>query len=179
MENAWNLELPVGYRFEPTEQELLLYYLYNKVNGAQLACNAVLECDLYGEEEAWRQLFHQTDERSLYFFTNLKNKTDNDSRIGRTTSSGCATWRNQNEKPIHYDGNVSDGDDQRNEMTLIGFKRTFSYVPKKKGSTSTRAKGRGHGWVMHEFRLAGCLLNNDQVRMPYTYVLLVFFSCLT
>lgn len=117
MENAWNLELPVRYRFEPTEQELLLYYLYNKVNGAQLACNAVMECDIYGEEEAWRQLFHQTDEKSLYFFTKLKNKTDNDSRIGRMTSSGFATWRNQNEKPIHYDGNVSDGDDQRNEMT--------------------------------------------------------------
>ncbi|KAK9922511.1 hypothetical protein M0R45_030973 [Rubus argutus] len=42
----------IGYRFEPTEQELLLYYLYNKVNGTQIACNAVMECDLYGRRRS-------------------------------------------------------------------------------------------------------------------------------
>ncbi|XP_050379649.1 NAC domain-containing protein 41-like [Argentina anserina] len=171
METASSLRLPVGYRFVPTEQELLLSYLYNKVIGAPLPCNVVMECDLYGEEEAWKELFQQTDESSLYFFTELKKKNDNDSRIARMTSSGSATWKNQSEKPIHYDNhnNVADGvgghDEGKNQKTVIGFKRTFSYTSKKEGSTSSSSstnKAKGGGWVMHEFRLAEFLLSHNQ-----------------
>ncbi|KAL6286477.1 hypothetical protein ACE6H2_010867 [Prunus campanulata] len=154
METARSLGLPVGCQFEPSETELLAHYLYNKVNGLPLSSNAVIECDLYGEEETWRRLFDETGETSLYFFTELKKKTAKGSRVERTSLGGCVTWRNQSDKAIY-------GNDGPPNKTLIGYKRTFSYVPKK---TSTKAKGE---MVMHEFRLAGCLLNNNNQAKDY------------
>ncbi|KAM1011771.1 hypothetical protein ACFX13_047847 [Malus domestica] len=80
METASSLGLPVGCHFELSDKELLLHFLYNKEHGLPLSCNAMMECDLYGNEETWRQLFDQTSERCLYFFIVLKKKTEKGSR---------------------------------------------------------------------------------------------------
>lgn len=94
METTRSPGLPVGCQFEPSEEELLAHYLYNKVNCLPLSSNAMIECDRYGEEEIWRKLFDETGETSLYFFTELKKKTGKGSRIERMSSGGCVTWRN-------------------------------------------------------------------------------------
>ncbi|CAN6572901.1 unnamed protein product [Malus baccata var. baccata] len=102
METASSLGLPVGCHFEPSDKELLLHFLYNKEHGLPLSCNAMMECDLYGNEETWRQLFDQTSERCLYFFIVLKKKTEKGSRVERTSSGGCVTWRIQFYEHIKY-----------------------------------------------------------------------------
>ncbi|TXG49252.1 hypothetical protein EZV62_025127 [Acer yangbiense] len=60
----------VGYRFNPTNQELIVHFLYNKC-----------------------------EENTLYFFTRLKNKNDEKGkRINRATDS--STWRAQRDRKI-------------------------------------------------------------------------------
>ncbi|KAK0598357.1 hypothetical protein LWI29_033962 [Acer saccharum] len=138
-------QLPaVGYRFDPTDQELIFYFLYNKVHGNLLPSpNPVIECDVYGDGCPWKRLFEECEENALYFFTRLKNKNDEKGkRINRATDSG--TWRAQRDKEI-----FSFGD----QTVLIGFKRSFSFIPKTGGQESPGI------WVMHEYRLDGCLLD--------------------
>nr|UBT01623.1 NAC transcription factor 19 [Litchi chinensis] len=139
-----NAGLPVGCRFDPTDQQLILDYLLNKVNNNPLPSpTAVIDCDVYGEGIAWRRLFEESEEDSLYFFTKLKKKTGKGKRVDRVTD--CGTWKGQQrDKEIYTHG------DQR---VHIGSKRSFSFVPKK-GFQENRGK-----WVMHEYRLEGCLLD--------------------
>ncbi|KAK0592656.1 hypothetical protein LWI29_022994 [Acer saccharum] len=45
----------VGYRFNPTDQELIVHFLYNKVHGNLLPSpNPVIECDVYGGNCPWK-----------------------------------------------------------------------------------------------------------------------------
>ncbi|KAK4833790.1 hypothetical protein QYF36_011188 [Acer negundo] len=138
------LRLPaVGYRFDPTDQELIVNFLSNKVHGNQLPSpNPVIDCDVYGDGCPWKRLFEECEENALYFFTRLKNKNGKGKRINRETDSG--TWRVQSDKEIFSYG------DQR---VLIGCKRSFSFIPR----TGVRQETRGR-WVMHEYRLDGCSL---------------------
>nr|UBT01632.1 NAC transcription factor 28 [Litchi chinensis] len=142
--SASNAGLPVGVRFNPTDQQLIVDYLLNKVQGKPLpSSTAIIDCDIYGEGHAWRQLFEESEENSLYFFTRLKKKTEKGKRIDRVTD--CGTWKGQQrDKEIFSDGG---------RKVHIGSKRSFSFIPKK-GVQETRGK-----WVMHEYRLEGCLLD--------------------
>ncbi|KAK9267006.1 hypothetical protein L1049_021401 [Liquidambar formosana] len=82
---------PVGFRFHPSDRELVLHYLYRKVIGKPLSCeNVVRDCDLYGERGPWEIV----SEKVGYFFTKLKKKTDSGSRIDRTVGS-TGTWKSQ------------------------------------------------------------------------------------
>lgn len=40
--------LPPGYRFVPTDEDLITYYLLNKVSGEQLPSNSVIDGQVYG-----------------------------------------------------------------------------------------------------------------------------------
>ncbi|TXG70533.1 hypothetical protein EZV62_005468 [Acer yangbiense] len=105
--------------------------------------NPVIECDVYGDGCPWKRLFKECEENALYFFTRLKNKNDEKGkRINRATDSG--TWRAQKDKEI-----FSYGD----QIVLIGFKQSFSFMPKTGGQESLGI------WVMHEYRLDDCLLD--------------------
>ncbi|KAK4839704.1 hypothetical protein QYF36_024185 [Acer negundo] len=144
-----NNEVPaVGYRFDPTDKELVVDYLFHKVHGNPLpSTTAVKECDVYGDSHAWKGLFEAMEEDTLYFFTRLKKKTEKGKRIDRTTDSG--TWKGQQgDKEIFcYNDN--------HQMVHVGSRRNFSFIPKE-GIQETCCT-----WVMHEYRLDGCLLNQN------------------
>ncbi|KAK2654383.1 hypothetical protein Ddye_014239 [Dipteronia dyeriana] len=148
-----NNEVPaVGYRFNPTDKELIVGYLFNKVHGNPLPSTfAVNECDVYGDSRAWKGLFEALKEDTLYFFTRLKKKTEKGKRIDRATDSG--TWKGQ-----QVDQEIFCHNDNH-QMVHIGSRRNFSFIPKK-GIQESR-----YTWVMHEYRLDGCLL--DQNNNPY------------
>ncbi|KAK1577942.1 hypothetical protein Q3G72_026172 [Acer saccharum] len=134
----------IGYRFNPTDQELIVHFLYNKVHAnLLLSPNPVIEYDVYGGSCPWKRLFEECEENALYFFTRLKNKNDEKGkRINRATNSGM--WRAQREKKIfsYYDY----------QRVFIRFMRSFSFMPKT-GTQESCGK-----WVMHEYRLDGCSL---------------------
>ena len=138
-----------GYRFLPTELELIRCYLLNKVIGNPIpgldnhVMNPVIECDLYGDPTIWMNIFEETGMKCLYFYTKLKIKKkmgkkseeNNGNRVERSTEWG--TWRGQ-----------SDGKVCQNRIH-VGSKRSFTYGAKK-GFNANNS-----GWVMYEYRLDG------------------------
>ena len=45
-----NLILPPGFRFSPTDEELVVYYLKRKIRGKPLILDIVAEIDIYKRE---------------------------------------------------------------------------------------------------------------------------------
>ncbi len=64
--SAEAMRLLPGYRFLPTELELIRCYLLNKVTGNPIpsldnhVMNPVIECDLYGDPTIWMNIFEET-----------------------------------------------------------------------------------------------------------------------
>lgn len=125
---------PVGFRFVPEDEELLVEFLLKKVKGEPLPHNLVGEYDIYGNEEPWR-IFDKSSKQHFFVFTKLKKKSK--SRMERAV--GCGTWKIERTEAIR------DGTNK-----VIGFKKSFVFEYKNKD----KAKGvdKGH-WIMHEFSL--------------------------
>lgn len=69
------VSLPPGFRFHPTDEELIIYYLKRKINGRQIELEIIPEVDLYKCEpwdlpgiyvhiHSWIHLASSLDERS-------------------------------------------------------------------------------------------------------------------
>ncbi|KAG6775755.1 hypothetical protein POTOM_019249 [Populus tomentosa] len=64
--------LPPGYRFTPTDQELVKFYLYPKVTNPNFTTSApVRDCDIYACHPFQ---FHTHQGEDLFFFTDLKGR---------------------------------------------------------------------------------------------------------
>jgi len=46
------IKLPIGFRFCPTDQELLLHYLKNKAFALQLPASVISDCDVF-QTDPW------------------------------------------------------------------------------------------------------------------------------
>ncbi|KAL6208959.1 hypothetical protein ACLB2K_019902 [Fragaria x ananassa] len=95
--------LPSGFKFLPTDQELLGYYLLNKVLGKQFK---------FGGPR-----LNQGED--LYIFTELKKVSNNGSNVARTTGSG--TWKGDTSGSEVY---VSE-----DNKKILGSWKRFHYKP--------------------------------------------------
>ncbi|CAJ1947786.1 unnamed protein product [Sphenostylis stenocarpa] len=119
------IKLPIGFRFCPTDEELLFYYLKKKVFAQQLPASVVSECDVF-QTQPWRLPGDLREKR--YFFSNcgIMNKGD--------TGSGCWKCVGKEKQIMLCESNK-----------VIGMKKTLVFC---KGSHHTRTR-----WVMHQLRL--------------------------
>lgn len=130
--------LAPGFRFHPTDEELVSYYLKRKISGLPLRVDAIAEIDLY-KKEPWElpslsKL--QTRDMEWYFFSPLDRKDSNKLRTSRGTMEGY--WK-------------TTGKDRAVRSTysnvVVGMKKTLVF------HEGRAPKGKRTNWVMHEYRL--------------------------
>ncbi|XP_020221872.1 NAC domain-containing protein 86 [Cajanus cajan] len=128
--------LPPGFRFHPTDEELVNYYLKRKINAQEIELDIIPEVDLYKCEpwELAEKSFLPSRDPEWYFFGPRDRKYPNGFRTNRATRAGY--WK-------------STGKDRRVscQSRPIGMKKTLVYY---KGRAP---QGIRTDWVMHEYRL--------------------------
>uniref|UniRef100_A0A453M7Y5 NAC domain-containing protein n=1 Tax=Aegilops tauschii subsp. strangulata TaxID=200361 RepID=A0A453M7Y5_AEGTS len=130
------LNLPPGFRFHPTDDELVEHYLCRKAAGQRLPVPIIAEVDLY-RFDPWalpdRALFGT---REWYFFTPRDRKYPNGSRPNRAAGNGY--WKATGaDKPVAPRGGRT-----------MGIKKALVFYAGK------APKGVKTDWIMHEYRLA-------------------------
>ncbi|XP_078152145.1 NAC domain-containing protein 68-like [Carex rostrata] len=131
------LNLPPGFRFHPTDEELVVHYLVRKVSSQRIPVPIIAEVDLY-KYDPW-----QLPEKALfgnkewYFFTPRDRKYPNGSRPNRAAGHGY--WKATGaDKPIKPSSSVRP----------LGIKKALVFYHGK------APKGVKTDWIMHEYRLA-------------------------
>ncbi|XVF22255.1 hypothetical protein REPUB_Repub12eG0157800 [Reevesia pubescens] len=136
-----------GYRFHPTDFELLHYYLQNKSLGRDALVQAIAEVEDICGLEPWELPGHSnihSGDGVWYFFYRPNYKYRNSRRINRTTNEGY--W-----KPTGNPRKIM----ARDLETEIGKKRTLVFY---KGRVGDHIKIKT-GWIMHEYELTATLPN--------------------
>ncbi|KAI3705964.1 hypothetical protein L1987_76214 [Smallanthus sonchifolius] len=131
--------LPPGFRFHPTDEELITFYLASKVFNSSFCGVHIAEVDLNRCEPWELPEVTKMGEREWYFYSLRDRKYPTGLRTNRATGAGY--WKATGKDREVY----SSGSGQ----TLLGMKKTLVFY-----------KGRApHGektkWVMHEYRLDG------------------------
>ncbi|KAF7126959.1 hypothetical protein RHSIM_Rhsim11G0116000 [Rhododendron simsii] len=148
------MSVPVGYRFTPTDQELVIDYLRKKSKGAEaLPCDVVFEREIYGtgNKAPW-QIFTENDpweEGSVYVLTKLIKARGSDKRIART--AGCGSWHGETGPEPIYDKQTGP-DNKKTDPKLIGYKRMLRFQITNELGAMDESVGKGY-WTMHEFSL--------------------------
>ncbi|XP_030466802.1 transcription factor JUNGBRUNNEN 1-like [Syzygium oleosum] len=126
-----------GFRFYPTDEELVGFYLRRKVERKPPKIDFIKQVDIYKYDPWDLQDVSKMGEREGYFFCIRGRKYRNSIRPNRVTGSGF--WKATGiDKPIYSSKNPHD---------CIGLKKSLVYY---RGSAG---KGTKTDWMMHEFRL--------------------------
>ena len=131
-------ELPPGFRFHPTDEELITYYLLRKVVDGSFNGRAIAEIDL-NKCEPWELPEKaKMGEKEWYFYSLRDRKYPTGLRTNRATGAGY--W-----KATGKDREI------RSARTgaLVGMKKTLVFY------RGRAPKGQKTQWVMHEYRLDG------------------------
>ncbi|RZC46571.1 hypothetical protein C5167_039517 [Papaver somniferum] len=132
--------LPPGFRFHPTDEELITYYLIKKVLDSSFTVKAIAEVDL-NKCEPWDLPGKaKMGEKEWYFYSLRDRKYPTGLRTNRATGSGY--WKATGKDREIYSSKTS---------ALVGMKKTLVFY---KGRAP---KGGKSNWVMHEYRLEGKL----------------------
>ncbi|RAL49179.1 hypothetical protein DM860_017823 [Cuscuta australis] len=135
---GWDANLPPGFRFHPTDEELITYYLLKKVVDSSFAARAIAEVDL-NKCEPW-ELPEKAmmGEKEWYFFSLRDRKYPTGLRTNRATEAGY--WKATGKDREIYSSKT---------CALVGMKKTLVFY------RGRAPKGEKTNWVMHEYRLDG------------------------
>lgn len=131
------IDLPPGFRFHPTDEEIITYYLTEKVMNSNFTASAIGEADLNKCEPWDLPKKAKMGEKEWYFFCQRDRKYPTGMRTNRATESGY--WKATGKDKEIYKG----------KGCLVGMKKTLVFY---KGRAP---KGEKSNWVMHEYRLEG------------------------
>ncbi|KAI4972320.1 hypothetical protein ZWY2020_003245 [Hordeum vulgare] len=150
MEESSCNTVPPGFRFHPTEEELVGYYLARKVSSHKIDLDIIQEVDLY-RIEPWDLQERcgkygggggggQEDPTTEYYFFSYKDrKYPSGTRTNRATAAGFwkATGR---DKPVLSSSSSS-------PAAVIGMRKTLVFY------RGRAPNGRKTDWIIHEYRL--------------------------
>ncbi|KAI8537038.1 hypothetical protein RHMOL_Rhmol10G0303700 [Rhododendron molle] len=137
MESTMESCVPPGFRFHPTDEELVGYYLKKKVASQKIDLDVIREVDLY-RIEPWdiqeRCRIGYEEQNEWYFFSHKDKKYPTGTRTNRATMAGF--WKATGRDKAVYD-----------KAKLIGMRKTLVFY---KGRAPN---GQKTDWIMHEYRL--------------------------
>jgi len=140
--------LPPGFRFHPTDEELILHYLKNKATSTPCPVSIIAEVDIYKFDPWDLPVQAAFGEKEWYFFTPRDRKYPNGARPNRAAASGY--WKaTGTDKPILSTVGKEN----------IGVKKALVFY---KGRPP---KGVKTNWIMHEYRLAEAPNISKPIRM--------------
>ncbi|KAG6470242.1 hypothetical protein ZIOFF_071304 [Zingiber officinale] len=129
--------VPPGFRFHPTEEELVGYYLARKVASQEIDLDIIHDVDLY-QIEPWdiqdkcKHGVHE--EQKEWYFSFKDRKYPSGTRTNRATSVGF--WKAAGrDKPV------------LSKFRVIGMRKTLVFY---KGRAPN---GKKTDWIIHEYRL--------------------------
>lgn len=128
--------LAPGFRFHPTDEELVRYYLRRKICKKPLQVDAISEIDIYKVEPWDLPGKSRLKSRDLewYFFSALDKKYGNGARTNRATDRGY--WKTTGKDRAVY-----------HRSQIVGMKKTLVY------HSGRAPQGKRSNWVMHEYRI--------------------------
>ncbi|CAL4940309.1 unnamed protein product [Urochloa decumbens] len=132
--------VPPGFRFHPTDEELVGYYLRKKVASQKIDLDVIRDVDLY-RIEPWDLQEHckigYEEQSDWYFFSYKDRKYPTGTRTNRATLTGF--WKATGRDKAVRDTKQGGG--------LIGMRKTLVFY------TGRAPNGRKTDWIMHEYRL--------------------------
>ncbi|KAL6606278.1 hypothetical protein ACP70R_041931 [Stipagrostis hirtigluma subsp. patula] len=133
--------VPPGFRFHPTEEELLTYYLRKKVASERIDLDVIRDVDL-NKLEPWdiqeRCRIGSGPQNDWYFFSHKDKKYPTGTRTNRATAAGF--WKATGRDKAIYTTVAGAG-------RRIGMRKTLVFY---KGRAP---HGQKSDWIMHEYRL--------------------------
>ncbi|VAH98702.1 unnamed protein product [Triticum turgidum subsp. durum] len=131
--------VPPGFRFHPTEEELLTYYLAKKVASQRIDLDVIPDVDL-NKLEPWdiqeRCRIGTGPQNDWYLFSHKDKKYPTGTRTNRATAAGF--WKATGRDKAIYSAAGSG---------RIGMRKTLVFY---KGRAP---RGHKSDWIMHEYRL--------------------------
>ncbi|XP_075499617.1 NAC domain-containing protein 37-like [Primulina tabacum] len=130
--------VPPGFRFHPTDEELVGYYLRKKVASQKIDLDVIRDIDLY-RIEPWdlqdKCRIGYEAQKEWYFFSHKDRKYPTGTRTNRATVVGF--WKGTGrDKGVYH------------KTKLIGMRKTLVFY---KGRAPN---GHKTEWIIHEYRLA-------------------------
>ncbi|ESQ33370.1 hypothetical protein EUTSA_v10007196mg [Eutrema salsugineum] len=125
-----------GFRFHPTDEELVVYYLKRKVCGRKLRINAIGVVDVYKVDpsELPGLSVLKSGDRQWFYFTPRSRKYPNAARSSRGTATGY--WKaTGKDRVIVYNSRP------------VGLKKTLVFY------RGRAPNGERTDWVMHEYTM--------------------------
>ncbi|KAL5210322.1 hypothetical protein ABZP36_005945 [Zizania latifolia] len=131
--------LPPGFRFHPTDEELIVHYLRNRAASSPCPVAIIADVDIY-KFDPWDLPSKATyGDREWYFFSPRDRKYPNGIRPNRAAGSGY--W-----KATGTDKSIYSAAAATNET--VGVKKALVFYEGRP------PKGTKTDWIMHEYRLA-------------------------
>eukprot|EP00249_Psilotum_nudum_P029900 c41450_g1_i1 orf=1-378(-) len=110
-------KVPPGFRFHPTDEELVDYYLKKKVECKRIDLDVIREIDLY-KLEPWdlqeRCKIGSTEQNDWYFFSHKDKKYPTGTRTNRATAAGF--WKATGRDKAIY-----------SNLKLVGMRKTLVF----------------------------------------------------
>lgn len=128
--------LPPGFRFYPSDEELVCHYLYKKVTNEDVLRGTLVEIDLHVCEPWQLPDVAKLNSSEWYFFSFRDRKYATGFRTNRATTSGY--W-----KATGKDRTVLDS----RSKAVVGMRKTLVFYKNR------APNGIKTGWIMHEFRI--------------------------